>query len=440
MRVKLTKFLTPRFTVIVLLSAISSALLVASAVPQRSATGGKAPEWVGRLPEGVHFLATLLGLDHIVGTLWFASLMALFWISLALSLVNQYASVKTQLERVPVSYPPPEAVVVEVPFDTLVARVEAAGFRPRYRSEPVTRFVKNPIGYWGNFLLHIGLVTAVFFSLIYVVTQHRILIRLTGQEIVRLSPDTVQELRGPLVVQPRLPHSLVLKSLTPGYWANDKLEQLASELYFTDQPGGDPRRVDVAVSDKSRFGSYIVYQANAYGRCFDLHIQSVEGVRSQRFFLPYPSRRDTASYGELPLTGSDLVLKGKYFATPNHDSIHFAPSPLTLRLYRGQELLGEGVLAPGAVVTLGPVTVRLGQSEWWTDILLDGTWGTFGIFAGFALILAGVLCAYCLVPREILVIRHNGVIYVHHVARRFAGFYREELQDCLRHAEQKGKL
>ncbi len=437
---KLTKFVTSRSTVIVLLSAISSALLVASAVPQRSSSGGNAPEWVARLPEWLHFLTSLLGIDNIVGTVWFAILMALFWLSLVLSLVNQYTSTRAQLDRIPAPSLPPEALVVELPLETVIERVAAAGFRPLYRSDSVIRFVKNPLGYWGNFLLHIGLVTAVFFSLVYVVTQHRVLIRMTGQEIMRLSPDTVQELRGPLVRRQQLPYSAVLKSLEARYWGNDKLEYLSSELYFTGQAGGDPRRVDVALSDKSRFGPYIVYQANAYGRCFDLEIHGADGVRQQRFFLSYPPGRDIASYGDLPLAGTDLVLKGKYFASPDHASIQFSPSPLTLRLYRGKELLGEGSLTSGGVATVGPLTVKLGRSEWWTDILLDGTWGTFGIFAGFALILVGVLFAYCLVPREILVRNVNGVIYAHHIARRFAGFYRDELTDIIHHTERKGEL
>ncbi|MEI6702872.1 MAG: hypothetical protein WCL71_04965, partial [Deltaproteobacteria bacterium] len=61
--VKLPKFLTARSTVIALFAAISVALLVASSVPQRAALGGATPEWVGKLPDSLHFLTTLLGLD-----------------------------------------------------------------------------------------------------------------------------------------------------------------------------------------------------------------------------------------------------------------------------------------------------------------------------------------------------------------------------------------
>ncbi len=95
------------------------------------------------------------------------------------------------------------------------------------------------------------------------------------------------------------------------------------------------------------------------------------------------------------------------------------------------------MLAPGSTGRLGPVTVRLAASAWWTDILLDGTHGTAGIFAGFALILAGVLGSYCLVPREIIVWEGEGGIRAQQVARRFALFYGEEFGEILRKAGAK---
>ena len=426
------KFLTSRSTVIALLIAISVALLVASSVPQRASTGGKIPEWVGKLPDSLLFLSTQFGLDNIVGSAWFATLVSLFWVSLVISTVSQYSATRAQASRIPSAVVPQESIRVETSLAAFVEQVTAAGYSQSGNADGVYRFVKNRIGYWGNFLLHIGLVTAVFFSLVYVVTQHRVLIRLTGQELTRLTSANVQEMRGVLPQQQNLPYSAVLKKLEPRFWGNDKLEYLSSELYFTDKSGGDPQRVDVALSDKSQFGPYIVYQANAYGRVYDLEFQTPQGEsHRERLYLPYPPKRDVASYGEMAIAGTDLLLKGKYFADVGHTSMKLNPSPLTLRLHRGKELLGEVSLTSGTREQLGPLTVRLVQSEWWTDILLDGTRGTSGIFTGFALILAGVLSSYCLVPREIIVRDVGGEIFVQQVTRRFAQFYREEFEEII---------
>ena len=437
---KPSKFLTARSTVIALFTAISAALLVASSIPQRASTGGKAPEWVGRLPDSLHFLSTLLGLDNIVGSGWFAVLVSLFWISLVISTASQYSATRTLLRRVPPAALPQDSVRIDITPAAFAGLAQAAGYRPAGRADGVHRYIKNRIGYWGNFLLHIGLVTAVLFSLVYVLTQHRVLVRLTGQELTRLSPGNVQEVRGVLPLQQKLPYSVVLKALTPRFWANDRLEYLSSELYFTDQPGGEPGRVDIAVSDKSQYGPYIVYQANAYGRAFDLEVVSAQGeTHRERLYLPYPPRRDVAGYGEVGVTGTGFLLKGKFYADTERKTMKLNASPLTLRLFRGKELQGEATLTPGGRAQMGPLAVRLAQSEWWTDVLLDGTRGTAGIFSGFALILAGVLSSFCLVPREIIVRESQGGIYAQHVARRFAQFYREEFDDVIQNARKTGE-
>jgi hypothetical protein len=439
--VKLSNFLTARSTVITLFAAICVALLVASSIPQQASLGGKSPEWVGRLPDGLRFLTTWLKLDHIVGSGWFAILVALFWLSLTISTLAQYSVTSALAKRIPSTVVPPESTRVDVSPATFAGCVEGTGYHLVGNADGVQRFVKNRTGLWGNFLLHVGLVTAVFFSMIYVVTQHRVLVRLTGQELTHLTPENVQELRGVLPMKQQLPYSAVLKKLEPRFWGNDKLEYLSSELYITDQPGGEPRRVDVALSDKSSYGPYIVYQANAYGRAFDLELESARGERLRtRMYLPYPAKRNVAAYGEMAVTGTDLLLKAKYFADAEHVSMKLNRSPFSVRLYRGKELLGESVLAPGASEHLGPFVVRLVQVEWWTDILLDDTRGTAGIFFGFTLILAGVLSSYCLVPREIIVRESDGQIFVQHVARRFAQFYREEFDDIIQKTRTSGDI
>ena len=438
---KLSTFLTARSTVIILFAAICVALLIASSIPQQASLGGKNPEWVGRLPDTLSFLTTWLKLDNIVGSGWFATLVALFWLSLAISTVSQYSATCALVKRVPSAVVPSESSRIEMSPSDFARLVVGAGYRPVGSVDGVQRYVKNRIGLWGNFLLHVGLVTAVFFSMIYVVTQHRVLVRLTGQELTRLTPSNVQELRGILPMKQQLPYSAVLKNLEPRYWGNDKLEYLSSELYITDSAGAEPHRVDVALSDKSSYGPYIVYQANAYGRAFDIELETGRGERRRtRLFLPYPPKRNVASYGDIGIDGTDFLIKGKFLADADQASMKLNRSPFTVRLYRGKELMGEAALVPGAKEQLGSLAVTLVQSEWWTDILLDDSRGTAGIFFGFTLILAGVLSSYCLVPREIIVWEAAGGAFVQHIARRFAPFYREEFDDIIQQTRTSGEV
>ena len=429
---KPAKFLTARSTVITLLITISSALLVACFLPQRSSTGGKSPAWAARLPESLQFLTSRLGLDNIVATGWFAVLVALFSLSLIVSTFSQYTVAKMQINRLPTAAIPTGSIRLEMTPSILAGRLQAAGYRPAGSGDGVQRHVKYLYGYWGNFLIHLGLVTVVLFSLVYILTQHRVMMRLTGDEITRLTPGAYAELHGVMPLQRRLPDSVALTRVEPRFWGNDKLEWLSSELLFTDRPGEQPRRVDVALCDKAEYGHFIVYQMNAYGRAFDLHFTAPGGeVHQERLFLSYPPGRSKAGYGETPLGGTDLLLKGKFYADAEQKSMKLNSPTLSLRLYRGKELLGEAALQPGATGRLGPLEVRLTRSAWWTDILLEGSRGTFGIFAGFAVILSGVLCSYCLAPREIIVRESGGALFVQQVARRFALFYLEEFEEII---------
>ncbi|GFO70107.1 ResB-like family cytochrome C biogenesis protein [Geomonas limicola] len=425
---KALNFLTSRKTVLTLLAAVTLALLTAVLVPQRENAGSKVPAWLERLPEPLREAAGFIGLDNVVGSWWFMLLIAVFGLSLLLSTYNQYTAVVAQLKRSPSPDALPDGVRVAGDLAGFAPRLDAAGYRLCGSTGKLHRFVKHRMGYWGNFLLHLGLVIAVIFSLMYVVTQHRVFLRLVSGETVVPGAENSAEMLGALRFRRPLPAGITLEEVQPAFYPNDKLAALGSRLSFQKEPGGAPQRVQVALSDKSWYDPFVVYQVNSFGRAFVLEFDSPyrQGRARERLTIPYPQRRDLAGYGEVPLKEEGLVLKGKFYADPEKKGMQLTPSPLFLRLYRDKELLGETALKPGESGSLGPLVLRLARDAWWTDILLDGSRGTFGIFAGFAVILFGVLFSYCLVPREILVREGDGELYLKHSARRFAQIYREE--------------
>ncbi|MCM0080606.1 cytochrome c biogenesis protein ResB [Geomonas sp. Red32] len=427
----LAKKLTSRSTVIALLSLITAALLVALLVPQRGTSGGKVPGWVAALPGQLRSVVEWLGIDNVVGSSWFLVVVALFSLSLMVSTWNQLAAVRGAARRPPRADAVPDGPAVEAPLAAVAEVLEKGGYRLTASSGPVHRFVKYRLGYWGNFLLHLGLVIVVLFSLVYVVTQHRVFIRLVGGEKTAFTPETASEVLGALQFRQELPAAVTLAKLEPAFWPNDRLATLASELAFSRRPSDPPERVAVATSDKSHYGPFLVYQGTVFGRTFDLEIISPQGGLSlERLFLPYPPARNRAAYGEATLK-EGLVLKAKYLADASQKSVNLADPLLTLRVYRGSDLLGETTLRRGEMGSVGPLMVRWARDAWWTDILLDGSRGLTGIFAGFAVILAGVLCAYCLVPREVLVREEGGRVVMQQVVRRFAELYRDEFDELV---------
>lgn len=425
------KLLTARSTVIALFAAFTASLLGALLIPQRGADGN-APAWLGRLPESLRPGAGWLGLDNIVGSGWFVVLVALCSLSLARSTVSQFSAARAMANRAPRETATPEGVRLELGLQAFAARLSAAGFRHAGSSGSTQRYVKFRSGYWGNFLLHLGMVTAIVFSLIFVVTRDRVYLRLVDQELTRFVPGTFDEVLGMRWFRQRLPEAVQLSSLEPAFWGNDRLASLSSQLNIIDHPGDQPRRVAIALSDKSHFGPFTVYQANSFGVACDLAVYGPEQpITQERLFLPYPAGREKASYSEKVLKESGLLLKAKFYADADKKAMQLRSPLLTLRLYRGKELLGETSLRRGQSGEIGPYLFRLSQTQWWTAILLDGSRGMSGIFTGFAILLAGVLSSYCLVPREITVREAGGALYVQPLVRRFAQFYREEFDDLL---------
>jgi cytochrome c biogenesis protein len=428
------RFLTSRSTVIGLSLAVTLSLLAANLLPQRGESG-KPPAWVEALPEGLRFVR-YLGLDDIVGSGWFAALILLFCLSLILSTVSQYGAAKGLVNRIP--QPQGEWIRVEGNPHDFAARLEAAGFRAAGSAGGVHRYVRHRSGYWGSFLLHLGLVTAVLFSFVYVVTQHKVGLRLVNDEVTALTPENIAVKRGILPLQGRIPATITLGRLDPRFYPNDRLQSLSSELYVTDLPGELPLKVDVALSDKGRFGSFRVYQRNPFGLAFDLEMVAPDGrSRTERLELPYPENRHLWGYGETSL-GTDLKLKAKFVPDADGKTMEARNPLLTVRLLQGKTLLGETSLRPGERGRLGIWSVRLSRVRWWTEFLLDGSSGMAGIFAGFAIILAGVLSSYCLVPREIIVREEGGELVVRHYVRRFAQLYRDEFEALVAAQHREG--
>jgi hypothetical protein len=182
-----------------------------------------------------------------------------------------------------------------------------------------------------------------------------------------------------------------------------------------------------------------VYQKNSFGTAFFLRLEDGRRAPHQEIlYLPFPARRDKAGYDTIQLADPGLTLKAKYYADSARQSIYPVHPLLVLRLYDGDRMLGEAALQTGQASVLGNFSVQLVKAEWWTDYLFEGSRGTFGIFTGFAFILAGVLLTYCVTPRTILVRQTDDGYRVSWQIVRFHDFYAAEKEQVF--AACRGEL
>ncbi|BDV44331.1 cytochrome c biogenesis protein ResB [Geotalea uraniireducens] len=411
---RVKRFFTARTTVLVLILLLAASLAIAVIVPQAGTTVAGAPS-----------LGALLGFNRVFSSWWFITLALLFIISLLYSTVDQFKSCRGRTFQLP-SPPGEGAIPSPRTAAQLDAELRAVGYRRLTAGPGGTRYVKAPFGYWGSFLLHLGMTLTAVSALFYVVTEHRVIVRAVSGDYLQLRPGDYAERRGILAGRLPLPAALTLVRLAPEFWEGDQLKALASELVFFDN-AGKRRELTVALSDKTRYHGLVVYQQPAFGNAFLVEFTSGAGNGFDELLpLPMPARRDKAGYGDFPLAGGRYLLKAKYYATADRSGIIPVNPQLVLRLYDGPRLVAETALLIGKSGQLGPYSIRLAEVRWWTDLLFDGSRGTAGIFSGFALLLAGGLLAFFAVPREVVVRPTATGCTVSWRASRFADFYDEE--------------
>ena len=417
------KFLTARTTVLALFLVLAACLCLPLIIPQQ--TGG-----IPALSpaDGYPLLAAVAraaGLDHVFSTWWFLLVAGLFLLSLSCSTFDQYrlARKRTVAEgRLHYAEETPLAVSAD-DFGRFARR---CGYLPIGRAAAGARYVKSPWGYWGNFLLHLGLTLTVLFALVYVVTEHRLAVRVIAGEETPLTPETAEERKGLLAGTLPLPRAIRLGELSAAFWENDQLRELSSTGTFL-QAGGGEEPYRIGINEKLSRRGVIVYQKGTFGTAFSLTFVDPAGRSFEEvFLLPQPQRRDKPGYGEMPLAGDGYTLKGKYLPDASGQSVLPRDPELTLRLVAGGAPVGEVSLKTGESGSLGPFRVTLRKTAWWTEYLFEGSRGVAGIFTGFALILLGVLLTYFSVPRVVTIVDEGGGRRVTWQSARFNDFFRAE--------------
>ena len=418
------RFLTSRSTVLGLLLVLTAGMLAAAFIPQVPiAPAGLALGATAAAPRSA--VVELLGLGHVFSTWWFATIAVAFVISLVLSTFDQLTAARARMRAAPA-----RGGAGGVPCAFPRAEVEAILARSGYRRMTAvpgrSRHVKYRLGYWGAFLLHAGMSVIVLFAVVYVLTEHRVtILALTGPGEPLGDQNTATE-RGLLGGGRPLPATVTLLSVEPLFWEGDELRALASQVMFTDA-GGETTFLRVGLNDYQDLGGLVVYQVNSFGNTFDLEFRGGPGGDFDRLLrLPYPSRRDAASYGALEVADRHLKINAKYYARADHQGMEPGNPQLVLRLLDGDAVVAEATLLRGEAAALGPYQVRLAAVGWWTVLLLEGSLGTVGIFSGFALLLAGGAVTFASSPREAIVEDTPAGCTVAWRPGRFMEFHREE--------------
>lgn len=413
-----------RKTVLAFILLILGSVLLSYAIPQRLTSPAQLLKWQQSHPAWFVWIKKL-ALDHIFTSPWFALILFLFSISLALSSVDQCLLALQKTFRTQ-NVPNGGGLDITGRESLAESMIRLHGYLPVAAAADGKRFVKHPWGYWGNFFLHAGILIAIISSITILVTQKRGLVYLTAGETLETTPVWRVEERGLLATPMVLPARIRLDSFVPEFWETDDVKQLKSSITFLAADGTETRKT-LAINDTFLLNGVKVYQSSNFGHAFYLEFTGPEqGKYDYQLQIESPSHKDKAAYGNFDLPGIPFQLKAKYYADAEKRGMDGNNPLLVLRLVSEGRVLGEVSLKTGESGQLGPYKVRLVHVGRWTGMIFVRTMGMGGIFLGFFLVILGGFLYYFTPPREFFLVKRDGRVCLQWTATRFREFYDDE--------------
>lgn len=424
-------FFLSRKTVLVLFMLILGTVAASAFFPQKFlASPENLKAWGLEHP----FLASwyrVLGFDHAFTTPWFAAFLLLFLISLVLSSIEQFTiawnktrSVFSPQQGEPLRVPGPARRVQEICAGRGYFRIREQGGR--------SKWVRHPWGYWGNFLLHFGMVVVICASLVLVLTEKRGLLSLREGEVFHPENPWTHEELGLAAGEFILPFSVRLDAVRLQFWQDFKPRTITSDVSFL-TGDGDVRQHAVSVSDKLSHKGLLVYQYSNFGHAFALEFTDAAGRRVEQILeLFHPDKPHEPRYRDFELDWMPYRLQTKYYADADRKSFDHGNPLLVLRLKKNNEIVGEQLsLKAGEAGTLGGYTVRLVRVCKWSEIIFNEVKGMPIIFVGFFIIIAGCCLHYFTPPRVLLLREERGTFEAEWHGTRFAECYDDEREQLL---------
>ena len=425
----LKRFFLSRKTVITLILLMLGAILLGFSFPQRFLTPpADLDKWQIANPT-LAKLSRALALDHVYTSPWFVVLLMFFLVSLCFSTWEQF---RLALRKSREGGAGGESFETSAGAAELAEGLRSLGYLKVGVRDGATRFVRHPWGYWGNFLLHLGIAISIASSLVILLYEKRAMVDLLEGEIYQPGGEWTREERGLLAGRLVLPEVVRLDRVVPEFYRNDNLRQLTTDFSFIDVSG---RRVPLSIHiNKSvRYKGLRIFQGKSHGRAFFVKFTGRSGEEhGEIFHLDQTPDRNTASYKNFVLPWFPHELKTKYYGDAERRSLDGNNPLFVMRLMDNGKVAAELPLKVGESGRFGDYMAQLVKVERWGGLIFIDTTGMAGIFLGFFIICLGGALNYFCPPRECsLTFTGNGCRLAWR-ATRFERLYRDEFDELRR--------
>lgn len=436
---KFKRFITARRVSLGLIIVVAALMYLSMLIPQEiDSTPQKIEAW-RRGHESLLWLVDGMNLHRIHGQPWFAAAILFAALALGVSSYDQLIMAKKRLYST--STGSGEEVAASVSAERL--RFVARSFR--YHSlQPAPseqlKFVRSPWGYFGNLMLHVGMVVVIMASFYVALTGRQgALVMVEGEQRNNRQPWDASE-HGILASTLKLPGTIRLERVRVYFDSKNQPSEVSSHLSITDE-SGRVESLTASINRINRYHGLRIYHAAQYGDAFNVTFTDKAGVtHAEKIAIQQPVNLAAAGYSDVfSLNWSPYRFSAKYYADVARKSMQSANPEFTVRLLDREKEVARTTLSPGGSGMLGEYRVHLTGVEKWAKLLIVDITGMSVIFAGFTIIMLGGLIHYATPPRELIGIRQqDGEYRVFWKASSFKDFFLDERDEVVT-ALQKGE-
>lgn len=423
------RFFLSRTTIICLIILALTAVSLSALIPQSFLTSSeKMLAWQTAHPFAER-LSKLFGLHRIYTHPAFAVVLGGVAISLALSTWNQFLTAWRRTFSPERGISGDESFPVPGTAADSCRTLAAKGYYRLGGTSEEMLLVRHPWGYWGNTLLHLGMMVTIAAALFIALTQQRGVIQLAEGTIRHSAEPLLMEEHGLLAKPLLLPQALRLDRIEYSFGPNHAVRRVASTLSFLSDSGtGETKNVEINRILTHRGIRY--YQGVEFGHAFFVEVTSNTAINQlYQLQIQHPETPDKPGYNDFQnLLGDGCLVRAKYWVDAERKSFDNVNPLLTLRLdCRGEEV-GQLPIKTGGEGSIGPYKFHLRAVAPWSRLIVVNLSGMPGIFLGFFIICLGGVLHYFTTPREAWVCSTTaGETGICWRATKFAGFYQEEL-------------
>ncbi len=385
------------------------------------------------------FLSTVAGafwLNQMYVSPLFLSIVALLSVALTCSLIQVFRSVRNRDGAKRAIGQWPRGTLVSFPvedrsaLDLAAQRLRRRGYHVRLISSRTVRAVKNDFTRWGTLLLHAGMLTVVVSSLVYVALERRGFAQIIEGDTFFADHDeflTQSESAFSRTFHPDL--ALSLTKFTADYYSDGEIKELSSSVAAANS-SSEPAASLITVNHPLDVNGVRVYQSTSFGYTVCLIFER-NGQRIPTYFsLDHPRKLGDPFVGETDFPKTELLMNFRLHADTRHQSFELDHPCLSLNVSQKDSVLFRGSLEVGDKIPVADGMLTFAEVRRWSGFVFSETYGVGAVFAGFGLILLGLVCVYFFPLREIIVVlaqeeRSRQLLFAG-IARREKALFAEE--------------